>query len=69
MKRTLLLLLIFALLCLVLSVFWPAIKESANAKRPASAIGGEYVLWFIPSEIVFALSMLFEKKGKKGGRV
>ncbi len=61
-KRTLRLIIIWAALCLILSIFWPVIKETANASRPCDAVGGEAFLWLVLSEVVFVLSMLWDKK-------
>lgn len=66
-KRTLRLIVIWAVLCLILSVFYPGIKEAANASRPYAAVGGEVFLWLVPSEVVFALAMLWNKKERADG--
>ena len=66
-KRTLCLLVIWAVLCLILSIIYPAIKEAANATRPFPAVGGEMFLWLLPSEVVLAISMLWDKKERNDG--
>lgn len=66
-KRTVCLILIWIALNLLLSIFWPDIKEAANASRPCEAYGGESLLWLVPSEVVFVLSMLWDKKERTDG--
>lgn len=66
-KRTVCLIFVWIFLNLLLSIFWPDIKEAANASRACEAIGGESFLWLVPSEVVFALSMLWKKKERADG--
>lgn len=66
-KKTLFLLLIWVVLCLMVAVMYPTVKDAANASRPCAAVGGEAFLWLMPSEVVFALSMLFDKKERADG--
>ena len=66
-KRTICLILIWISLNLLLSIFWPDIEEAANASRPCEAVGGEAFLWLAPSEVVFALSMLWKDKERTDG--
>ena len=66
-KRIICLILIWTVLCLMLATMYPAIKDAANSSRYSDAIGGEVFLWLVPSEVVLALSMLWEKKEKADG--
>ena len=66
-KRTACLILIWVFLNLTLSLFWSDIKEIANATRYCEAVGGEAFLWLVPSEVVFALSMLWKDEERADG--
>ena len=66
-KRTACLILIWVALNLLVSIFYPSIKDAVSAKRPCEAVGGEAFLWLVPSEVVFALSMLWKDKERADG--
>lgn len=65
MKKIIIYILIWAVLCLFLSIFWPYIKDAANASRPGDALGGEMFLWLCPPMIVYAFSKIVSRKGRK----
>ena len=67
MKRIRFLVLMWIAMYLVLLIFWPVIKETANASRPCDAIGGEYLLWVLPT-VTFICLMPDTREEKKNGR-
>lgn len=66
-KRTMCLIITWTVLCLMLAIMYPSIKDAANSSRYCEAVGGEAFLWLLPSEVVFALSMLWNKKERADG--
>lgn len=61
-KRTMCLIITWTVLCLMLAIMYPSIKDAANSSRYCEAVGGEAFLWLMPSEVVLAFSMLWEKE-------
>ena len=66
-KRTMCLIIIWTVLCLMLAIMYPSIKDAANSSRYSEAVGGEAFLWLMPSEVVLALSMLWNNKENADG--
>lgn len=66
-KRTMLLIIIWTVLCLMIAIMYPSIKDAANSSRYSEAVGGEAFLWLMPSEVVLVLSMLWEKEKREDG--
>ena len=55
MKKTSWLIVLWLSLNLLLLILWPSIREIANASRPCDAIGGEYLLWLLPTVMFMCL--------------
>lgn len=67
MKKTKWLLVLWLSLNLLLLLLWPGVRASATKERGSDALGGELMLWLVPTVTVVCL-MPDTREEKEDGR-